>query len=108
MGSFPRLDGAAAAFRRRSARAGAAVGGVSQIFPCWFCRAPDARGEDHQRGCPRLPPVTDERLRELAAACERGWRYAAVDHAERWAAKAQREARRDVRPGPMAGMEARL
>jgi hypothetical protein len=69
--------------------------------PCWHCGARDARSADHQRGCPALPPVTPERLRELAAACERGWKLAAVNQRENVAAKAQREARRGWSDGGM-------
>jgi hypothetical protein len=48
----------------------------SQVQPCWKCRAPDSRAPDHARGCPKLPPVSPERLAAIAAACERGWREA--------------------------------
>ena len=67
--------------------------GASRIYPCAYCGAPDARGADHQRGCPKLPPVTPERLRAIAQACERGWRIAAAERAEGRAEKKQREAR---------------
>jgi hypothetical protein len=61
----------------------------SQIHPCAHCHAPDSRAPDHARGCPKLPPVSQERLAAIAAACERGWREKASAR-ERQAERAQR------------------
>jgi hypothetical protein len=61
----------------------------SQIHPCAYCHAQDSRAPDHQRGCPKLPPVTPERLLAIAQACERGWREATSVRA-RQAERAQR------------------
>lgn len=65
--------------------------GVSLTFPCWRCRHPDARDATHARGCPKLPAVTDEQMRELAAVCARGW---IEDEQARRAAEAKARARR--------------
>jgi hypothetical protein len=63
-----------------------------QAQPCAHCHAPDSRAPDHARGCPKLPPVSQERMLAIAAACERGWREA-VSARERKAERAQRAER---------------
>jgi hypothetical protein len=46
---------------------------VSQIFPCWNCRAADCRDAAHTRGCPALPPVTDEEVYRRQRECMAAW-----------------------------------
>jgi hypothetical protein len=45
----------------------------SPIIPCWRCGHADCRDASHARGCPKLPPLTQERLLELAREVEDGW-----------------------------------
>ena len=44
-----------------------------KVFPCWYCKHPDCRDETHTQGCPKLPPVTQAHMLEIAKSCERGW-----------------------------------
>jgi hypothetical protein len=67
--------------------------GKPMIFPCWKCGAADARDAAHQRGCPRLPPVSAERLLAIAKSCERGWAEAEAVRRERIAERAARQVR---------------
>lgn len=48
-------------------------GRQARPIACWNCGAPDSRAPDHARGCPALPPVSKERLREIALECAAGW-----------------------------------
>jgi hypothetical protein len=63
------------------------------VHPCAHCHAPDSRAPDHARGCPKLPPVSPERLAAIAAACERGWREKAASAREGKAERPQRAER---------------
>lgn len=47
--------------------------GVAVVVPCWYCHAPDCRDAAHARGCPKLPPVTRQRLLALIRATEEAW-----------------------------------
>ena len=50
----------------------------SKVFPCAWCGAPDARGESHAQGCPRVAPVSKAARLAIALACEDGWRERAL------------------------------
>jgi hypothetical protein len=71
-------------------------GGKSFTVACWYCGHPDGRDATHARGCPRLTPVSQERMFAIAAACERGWREVAAERGEKRAAKVERTARRET------------
>lgn len=47
--------------------------------PCAVCGHADSRDETHARGCPSLPPVTQEQLLELAESCRRNWERTALE-----------------------------
>lgn len=47
--------------------------GPAEPHPCQTCRAPDARQPDHARGCPKLPPVSREKLLRLIRETEDAW-----------------------------------
>jgi hypothetical protein len=81
-GAWFRIFGMRAAFKK-----------WSQVQPCAHCHAPDSRAPDHQRGCPKLPPVSPERLAAIAAACERGWREKTASEREGKAERTQRAER---------------
>jgi len=77
--------------------------GVSFVFPCPWCGHPDGRDATHARGCPRLPPVTQARMLEIALACERGWRDAEIARIDARIARKQREAERQGPPAKQSG-----
>src|SRR6185312_251526 len=58
---------------KRAAASREMAGGRHLPQRCPDCGNPDARGKSHARGCPEAPPVSRERLLELARQVEDGW-----------------------------------